>query len=280
MLSRDMLNARDVMIDTFVKYLSMPAERRGDAAYFTKTTESMLKDVGCNNQDIARVLVFHFWTILGNVHKVSFWILAYMAYDASLLERIRNEVSPAIKDGQLNEPYVAKSCPYLDSLISEVTRLTVASALGRDVIGPTPVGDKILQSGSKVLLPVHQLHLDNSVWGEDSSRMNPDRFVRDPKLYSSRSYRPFGGGHSLCPGRFFAKRIIAYAVAAMVTKFDIHIDIDRTRESVGAKRELGQTKATGIDSINFPRVDLSTPSPGASLPAVQGEDVFLILRTK
>lgn len=62
MLSRDMLNARDVMIDTFVKYLSMPAERRGDAAYFTKTTESMLKDVGCNNQDIARVLVFHFWT--------------------------------------------------------------------------------------------------------------------------------------------------------------------------------------------------------------------------
>lgn len=75
-----------------------------------------------------------------------------MAYDASLLERIRNEVSPAIKDGQLNEPYVAKSCPYLDSLISEVTRLTVASALGRDVIGPTPVGDKILQSGSKVLV--------------------------------------------------------------------------------------------------------------------------------
>jgi hypothetical protein len=108
--------------------------------------------------------------------------------------------------------------------------------------------------------------------------MDPDRFVRDSKLYSSRSYRPFGGGHSLCPGRFFAKRTIAYVLAAMVTKFDIRVDIERTRRSVGTKRGSRKAEAAGIDSINFPRVDISKPSPGASLPVVHGEDVFLVLR--
>jgi hypothetical protein len=61
-LSRDMLQARGEMIDALVKYLGIPAEERNDANYFTKATESMLRDVGCSDQDIARVLVVHFWT--------------------------------------------------------------------------------------------------------------------------------------------------------------------------------------------------------------------------
>jgi len=117
--------------------------------------------------------------------------------------------------------------------------------------------------------------------------MDPDRFLKDPKLYSNQPYRPFGGGHSLCPGRFFAKRSIAYVVAAMLTRFDMGVDVERTRECVGvrslhaSRHADGKTgDGNGIESINFPRVDASKPSPGASLPAVQGDDVFLVLREK
>jgi hypothetical protein len=89
---------------------------------------------------------------LGNVYKVAFWTVAYIAYDASLLERIRIEVEPAVEDGRLDESYIAENCPLLESLISEVSRLTVASALGRDVVSPTPIRNKVLQPGSKVLV--------------------------------------------------------------------------------------------------------------------------------
>jgi hypothetical protein len=100
--------------------------------------------------------------------------------------------------------------------------------------------------------------------------MNPYRFAEDPKLYSSKSYRPFGGGNTLCPGRFLAKRTIAYAITALITKFDISIDVQRTRQAIGGGGR-GSTQP-----VRFPRIDHTKPSPGASLPA-KGEDVFLLL---
>jgi hypothetical protein len=92
-------------------------------------------------------------SILGNVYKVAFWTLAHIVYDASLLERIRIELESAVKDDtQVDEPHLAQHCPLLESLIGEVSRLTVASSLGRDVVTPTLVRDKILQPGNKLLV--------------------------------------------------------------------------------------------------------------------------------
>ena len=61
-LSRDTLGARDEMIRVFVRHLGVPPEERDDATYFVRETEGMLRDAGCSDEDIARVLVLHFWT--------------------------------------------------------------------------------------------------------------------------------------------------------------------------------------------------------------------------
>lgn len=92
--------------------------------------------------------------------------------------------------------------------------------------------------------------------------MEPDRFVKSPKLQNSKSYRPFGGGNTLCPGRHFSKIAIAYAVAEMVSQFDI-----------GVKKEKDGSLP------QFPRIDSTKPSPGAS-SAFDGEDVFLVMEKK
>lgn len=118
-------------------------------------------------------------------------------------------------------------------------------------------------------MPYRQLHRNTSVWGQEPLVLAPARFADDPKLSSSKSYRPFGGGHTLCPGRFMAKRSIGYVVAAMVTRFDLCLDAERTRKLLG-----GDGK-----SVNFPRIDSTKPSPGASLP-YEGEDVFIVLKKK
>lgn len=90
--------------------------------------------------------------ILGNVYKVAFWTMAYLSYDPALLNAIGTEVKLAVKDGQLNEPYLAENCALLDSLISETLRLTVTSALVRDIVAPTHIKGKTLQPGSKLLV--------------------------------------------------------------------------------------------------------------------------------
>ncbi|KAJ2997402.1 hypothetical protein NUW58_g666 [Xylaria curta] len=272
-ISGDMLRARDEIINTFVKYLRIPPEQRSDSNDFVKSIEAMMRDVKCSDEDMARVFMLHFWAVLGNIYKVAFWALAYLAYDPSLLETIRAETEPAVDDGKVDELYLAEKCPLLESLVSEVLRLTVATALVRDIVAPTNVGGKTLQPGNKVLISYRQLHTDHSVWGTDPLTLGPTRFADNPKLYSSKSYRPFGGGHTLCPGRFLAKRALGYAIVAMLTKFDISVNPELTRKAVG-----GKTKG-GIDSINFPELDASKPSPGASLP-VRGQDVYVTLKEK
>lgn len=98
--------------------------------------------------------------ILGNIHKVAFWTLAYLAYDPALLNSIRAEGNLAVKDGQLDEQYLTENCPLLDSFIDETLRLTVASALVRDIIEPTHIGGKTLQPGSKILVCIGLIPID------------------------------------------------------------------------------------------------------------------------
>ncbi|KAJ3571853.1 hypothetical protein NPX13_g5238 [Xylaria arbuscula] len=272
-ISRDMLQARDGIINTFVEYLTIPANERSDSNYFVKSIETMMRDVDCSREDMARVLMLHFWAVLGNIYKVAFWALSYLAFDPSLSAAILAEVEPAAKDGDLDELYLAEKCPQLESLISEVLRLTVATALVRDITAPTEIGGKTLQPGNKVLISYRQLHTDQSTWGTDPLRLGPNRFVDNPKLYSSKSYRPFGGGHTLCPGRFMAKRALGYAIAKVLTTFDMKLNVEMTRRAVGGKRN------GGIESLNFPILDASKPSPGASLP-LKGQDVYLVLKEK
>ncbi|KAK9423449.1 putative Cytochrome P450 [Seiridium unicorne] len=225
-ISGDMLRSRDGIIDSFVKYLKVPVGERTDSNDFTKSVEAMMRDVGCCEQDMARIFMLHFWAVLGNIYKVAFWTMAHLAYDPKLLDTIRAEAESGLEGGHLNESYIAENCPLLESLISENLRLTVATALVRDVVAPTQVNNKILQPGTKVLVPYRQLHGNRSVWGEDPYTMKPARFADDPKLYSSKSYRPFGGGHTLCPGRFMAKRTMAYTIAAILTRFEVSVDFE------------------------------------------------------
>jgi hypothetical protein len=60
-LSRDMLSARELMVDSLVQYLRIPRDKKNDASYFFKSTENMLRELGCSEQDMARMLLLHLW---------------------------------------------------------------------------------------------------------------------------------------------------------------------------------------------------------------------------
>lgn len=62
---------------------------------------------------------------------------------------------------------------------------------------------------------------------------------------------------------------MGYAIAALVTKFELSLDVEMTRKAVGGSGK----------SVRFPRMDSTKPSPGASLPH-RGEDVFLLLKER
>jgi cytochrome P450 len=105
-------------------------------------------------------------------------------------------------------------------------------------------------------LPIRELHYDTNFWGPKPEKLDPNRFVENPKLSQSLSYRPWGGGHTLCPGRLFARRSANAFVAILLTKYDV-----------------------AIASNGFPKADGARPSPGV-VTVRQGEDLKLRLRTR
>ena len=191
------------------------------------------------------------------MHKVTFWILAYLSHDAKLLALIRQETSQSIEKGVLNIPSLLERSPQLESVYLEVLRLKMASSLMRSVTEPTVVGGKLLEKGKNVLVPYRQLHYAPDVWGSDASTFKPERFLNNKNLSRHPSYRPFGGGQHLCPGRFVAKQTVFAFIALTLSRYDIQLD----------------------ESYAFPRADERKPGLGCLGP-LKGDQVRLTLRPR
>ncbi|KAL4949267.1 putative cytochrome P450 [Aspergillus filifer] len=254
-LSRDMLSAKEDMIGLFVKYFTVSPQDRWHENFWVESVEQLLRDLGLSDEEIARMFMLHTSSIIGNMYKLSFWLLAYILHDKSLLESMTAEIRPAVnpKTQTVDHTYLTDNCPILDSLYSEVLRLVVTSPMTRYVSETSTVGGKTLKEGSKVLIIYRNLHHNETVWGPTPSLLQPSRFLHNKGLKTNLSYRPWGGGKHVCPGRFLAKKAVFTFVALLLGQYNTALD--------GEQR--------------FPHADLAKAS--GVLSFAEGEDVILSL---
>ncbi|KAJ5934518.1 cytochrome P450 [Penicillium verhagenii] len=270
-LSRDMLKAKGEMTDMFEKYFSLPRCERPGAAPWTIALEDNMRESNLTTDELARVLTLHTWAIVGNMYKSAFWLIAHLVYNPTDLEIIRAEILPAIQGDEIDHNYLIKNCPLLDSLLSEVLRTTTSSPILRDVMEDICIGGTTLRKGDKMLASYRQLHLNPESWGPNPEEIQADRFSQNKQLKSSLSFRPFGGGSTLCPGRFYARGAIYPVVALLLSRYDIGVENRDQDLGLGATDSgKGPTKAS------FPRADYSKPIPGVVSPA-EGEDIRMVL---
>lgn len=78
------------------------------------------------------------------------------------------------------------------------------------------------------MIPYRLLHFDEDVYGEDVQAFKPERFAGDAAdlLTRGSSWRPFGGGKTMCGGRYIAQRAILTFVGITLHRFDISMDKD------------------------------------------------------
>ncbi|KAF2732252.1 putative cytochrome P450 [Polyplosphaeria fusca] len=252
-LSGDMVTVKQNLFGSLATYLRLPRNERPDEAPFVTRIEDMLREHGFDEDLIGTCLFFHFWAINGNVYKLAFWLTAHLSQDPELMQQIREEVQPATKIGSIDDTFLSEKCPALSSLVDETLRLTVTSSLARQLLQTTVIGGKTLEKGRKIMLPIRGLHYDESIWGASPDTLHPKRFLENPKMAKNTSFRPWGGGHTLCPGRFLARRMVNVFVAELLSKYEI-----------------------GVESNVFPRGDGARPAPGV-IPWRKGDDVLLRL---
>lgn len=165
-------------------------------------------------------------------------MLTYIVNNASLRQRVREEVTPIITSTPPLPPIemAAKlsECVCLNAVYNEVLRLTASSVSVRTVTDTATIGHLSLERGAKIVVPYRQMLLDETVFGSDASQFNHERFLRDASLMKSPSFKPFGGGITLCPGRQLAQREVLTFVALAICKFDLRLGVaqDSTHRDV------------------------------------------------
>lgn len=189
--------------------------------------------------------------------------MAYILVDPNLHTSIRTETKPAIGqdiDGAqvVDFQYLTTHCPRLEAIFNEVLRLNAGSTSLRYVTHPTIINNKLLRAGSKVIMPYRLLHLDARIFGPNPDKFNPDRFLDDPSLAQNFSFRPWGGGSVMCPGRFLARRAICAFVAMALHEFDISV----------------------MEDQSFPRRDEVTPNLGLMAPVKMDDLMIRVQRVK
>lgn len=166
-------------------------------------------------------------------------MICHLLHNASLIDILRAETSAAFgPEGTLtNLSHLHQHCPTLDAVWNETMRLTGAAASVRTVTADTVIGGRTLRAGNRLIIPYRQLHLNERIFGEDIRMFRPSRFLKDkttttttianptPKTGGERvrmeHFRPFGGGSTICPGRFITKRAVVIVVALLLRRFDI-----------------------------------------------------------
>ena len=178
--------------------------------------------------------------VLINAVPTFFWMLLHIYSRPTLLEELRAEIAHATQSTTIGNTTtqsiivskLKEYCPLLLSSYKETLRVQTHNSSARWVTKDTVIADQyLLKAGNLIQMPGYPVHMMPSIWGSDVESFNPHRFLKIEKAEKKlkdksqkqhpASFRTFGGGSTLCPGRHFAAAEICGAIAMMVMRFDI-----------------------------------------------------------
>lgn len=128
----------------------------------------------------------------------------------------------------------------------------------RRVVTDTTIAGFGFKSGCDVMMPYRQLHMNEGYWGADAEIFDTQKFVDNPKLASKRTFKPFGGGSTFCPGRFLAQHTAVTFIATLLARLDIRV-------------------GGGLGSQKFPSMADKVPTLGIISP-VPGDDIEISVK--
>lgn len=163
------------------------------------------------------------------------WFGYCAASDPSRLSKYRTAIKPFLLTSPTSSelgstPHFDLSAlvkePFVHSLWLEALRLGTMSAAARVVTQDTVLEGYILRKGSVVLMPVHLMHYSKA-FEPDVKRFRPERWsIEDGEKLrrQNMAMRPFGGGTSLCSGRYVAEMEILGVVSVLVEMLDLRFE--------------------------------------------------------
>jgi hypothetical protein len=224
--ARKNLLARDKVIAAFTRYF----ETNGHLLASQMVQDMYAANLGhglpieeCAKMEIATCLA-----LLSSGSITAIWFILHVLSDASVLGSVRDETLANItskdSNGSLNVDLskIKALCPTVMAVFQESMRFHSTVMSAKIVKHDLVLADTyLLKAGSTLVIPGPVVHSDANVWGATVNSFDHHRFMNTKKQPSTSSFRPFGSGSSMCPGRHFSTNAILGLTAMIVLQFDV-----------------------------------------------------------
>lgn len=224
--AKESFKARKYMGKIWERYFESGAHK--EASELIQCRFKINEDFQIPLKETAKIEVGGSFAILSNTLPATFWMIYHIFSDPVVLEDIRAELFKHVKEVDeictIDLADVKGSCPILLSTFKEMLRYNAIGVSARIAIEDHMLDNKyLIKKGSTVMIPSKVQHTIPSIWGETVNEFHHKRFIRQPgiKAHNPISFRGFGGGTTLCPGRHFASTEVLMFSALMALRFDI-----------------------------------------------------------
>lgn len=188
------------------------------------------------------------YVMLTNAPPLATWFAFCAAHTQESLDRYRAAatayIRPPMDSGELSLDIAGmKNDPYIQGLWKEALRLGMANAVARVVTKDAKLEGFEIRQGSVLLMPVELMHMDERTF-PSPQEMKPERWMIDDEntlSMQNKRLRAFGGGKSLCSGRFVAEHEVIGVVSQLLLRFDVEFD-ERSRKWQFNPRSHGAMK--------------------------------------
>lgn len=230
------------------------------SSQFVKKRYEVNTKHGVSDEDIAHFDLGVCTALLVNTVPGVFWALYHVFSNRLLLDEIREGIELVIyRQGRhkaltVNIAKVIEAFPLLESLVKEVLRVQSTNASARFLLKDILIDDGnggtyLLKKDSFLGMPSGPLHSSEAIWGPNAHRLDPTRFLKERQLgIPASAKRTFGGGSSLCPGRYFAMNEITSVLIIMVLRYNIE-PIEGKWKTPKARHHISTSILTPVDDV-------------------------------
>ncbi|XP_069461906.1 24-hydroxycholesterol 7-alpha-hydroxylase [Ambystoma mexicanum] len=200
------------------------AERTRPSDHDSKTLLQHLLDTlkGNSTHNNSMLLL---WASQANANPITFWTLAFIISDASLYEKVMEELFGVFgktgkKKIEITEEDL-KALPFSKSCVLETIRLRAPGAIARKVVQPIKINNYIVPEGDMLMLSPYWVHRNPKYFSEPE-KFQPERWKKANlgKNVFLDGFVAFGGGRYQCPGRWFALMEIHLVLVSILYRFE------------------------------------------------------------
>jgi cytochrome P450 len=164
---------------------------------------------GYNDRDVAGHLLTDLWALQANSTWACFWVIGLMLQQQSGLRPLYEELDASLdmfkathepSSSFLSTFILTTPLPLLTSTITETLRFTTSSSSIRRVVDPEGayLAGYTFEKDDELVCLTRSVHQNTELY-EDPLVFKPGRYLGEDK---GRFWNPFGGGVSMCEGRY------------------------------------------------------------------------------